>query len=66
MIGKQDKVECTGWEKRYTVRCNLEEYDVVERYDANVDFTSYEVIGVEDEELQKLIWKKVKEWDDEQ
>jgi len=63
---KKDKVECTGWEKYFTVRCNLEEYDVVERYDANVDFTSYEVVGVEDEKLKEFIWSKVKEWDEQQ
>jgi len=63
---KKDKVECTGWEKYFTVRCNLEEYDVVERYDANVDYTSYEVVGVEDEKLKELIWSKVKEWDEQQ
>jgi len=59
----KEKVECTGWEKYYTVRCNLEEYDVVERYDANVDYTSYEVVGVENGSgLEELVLKVFKEW----
>lgn len=58
----KDNVVLTGWVKHFRVKCNLEEYEVVVRYEADVDYTSYEVIGVEDEKLKELIWSKVKEW----
>jgi len=57
---KKDKVELTRVDKHYVVRCNLEEYVVVERYEPNVNYTGYEVVGVEDEALKGLIIEKLK------